>query len=268
MQDSVHSTRLWRLSRAAAAAAGDRLRIAIAWDTLRQEAVFDDFARNNFPQFSAVMRGSGAPDLWLAAERRARYRDSALSWKAADAVLRAGPDAAVGEAIDRLDTDETARGAFLPPLSRMLSTSLSSMLETVVGLRDHASFVRAAVAVERYRRAHGGALPPSLDALVPEYLPAVPRAARTGDPLAYEPGPLDIPEETLCALRGPDEAGTRVLPAQTLPGFRLVLPARRGRDEDVAYDFVLGPPPSAADGSHPETAEPDPHAESAETAEP
>ena len=299
---------LERAAAEAAAAAGDRLRTAIDWETCWLEKVFEGFARKYFGELSAATRGCGVPDWWLAAERRARYRDSAVSWKAADAILRAGPDAAVGEAIDRLREDEVARGASLPPLSRMVSFTLAGMLDTVVATWDHASFVRAAVAVERYRRAHGGALPPSLDALVPEYLPAVPRAARTGAPLVYEPGPLDIPEETVSALRDPDEAAAesdaefrarfgdadkitvdqiveavndgafpdkpepepRVLPAQTLPGFRLVLPARRARDEDVSRDFFLGPatPSPAGDEPHAESAESESHAENAEDAEP
>ena len=298
---------LERAAEAAAASAGDRLRTAIDWETYWQERIFEKYVRDNFRQNVAATRGSGALGWWLAAERRARYRDSVLSWKTVNEILRAGPDAAVGEEIDRLIEDEKARVATLPPLSRMMSFSLAGMLDTVVSSWDHASFVRAAVAVERYRRAHGGALPPSLDALVPEYLPAVPRAARTGAPLVYEPGPLDIPEETVSALRDPDQAAAesdaefrarfgdadkvtvgqiveavndgafpdkpepepRVLPAQTLPGFRLVLPASRARDEDVSRDFVLGPatPSPAADESHAESAESESHAESAENAE-
>jgi hypothetical protein len=46
----------------------------------------------------------------------------------------------------------------------------------------------AALAVERYRRAHDGALPPSLDALVPTFLTAVPIDPFTGRPLVYKPG--------------------------------------------------------------------------------
>ena len=122
--------------------------------------------------------------------------------------------------------------------------------------RDRAAFVRTAVAVERYRRANG-APPPSLDALVEAgLLRDLPRDARTGEPLAYDPGPLRVPEEFVRRLADPDAvacqeqdwlagkpagdvlrerlggepepqdyaADPRRLPAQTLPGFRLVLP--------------------------------------------
>lgn len=47
----------------------------------------------------------------------------------------------------------------------------------------------AALAVERYRRAHGGLPPPALDALVPSYLPAVPIDPFSGAPIIYKPGP-------------------------------------------------------------------------------
>jgi hypothetical protein len=45
------------------------------------------------------------------------------------------------------------------------------------------------MAIERYRRAHGGALPPALAALVPELLLAVPIDPFTGQALVYKPGP-------------------------------------------------------------------------------
>jgi hypothetical protein len=45
----------------------------------------------------------------------------------------------------------------------------------------------ATVAIERYRRAHGGALPASLGALVPAYLPAVPIDPFSGGAIVYKP---------------------------------------------------------------------------------
>lgn len=55
--------------------------------------------------------------------------------------------------------------------------------------RRHADLLTAAVAIERYRRATD-TLPPDLDALVPDYLPALPD-------LAYAPETRSIPEQTL-----------------------------------------------------------------------
>jgi len=47
----------------------------------------------------------------------------------------------------------------------------------------------ATIAVERYRRTHDGAPAPALDALVPEYLTAVPDDPFTGKPLLYRVTP-------------------------------------------------------------------------------
>jgi len=49
----------------------------------------------------------------------------------------------------------------------------------------------AALAVERYRRANRGDLPPSLEALVPAYVRAVPQDPFSGAPLVYKQGPQD-----------------------------------------------------------------------------
>jgi hypothetical protein len=46
----------------------------------------------------------------------------------------------------------------------------------------------AALAVERYRRADGGAPPASLEMLVPRYLRAVPQDPFSGKPLVYTRG--------------------------------------------------------------------------------
>jgi hypothetical protein len=47
----------------------------------------------------------------------------------------------------------------------------------------------AAIAIERYRRAHAEMPPPALDALVPTYLPSVPMDPFTGAPLIYRVTP-------------------------------------------------------------------------------
>lgn len=48
----------------------------------------------------------------------------------------------------------------------------------------------AGIAVERYRLTHAGQLPPSLDALVPKYLDAVPIDPADGKPLRFLPRPV------------------------------------------------------------------------------
>jgi hypothetical protein len=52
----------------------------------------------------------------------------------------------------------------------------------LAGLRT----AECAVAVERYRRSHGGALPPSLDALVPAFLDRVPVDPYSGAPVRFK----------------------------------------------------------------------------------
>ncbi|MBR6022981.1 MAG: hypothetical protein IK066_11265 [Kiritimatiellae bacterium] len=56
--------------------------------------------------------------------------------------------------------------------------------------RDNASIALAAVALLRYHR-DSGALPDTLDVLVPDYLPALPVAFADGAPLAYTPSAED-----------------------------------------------------------------------------
>ena len=118
------------------------------------------------------------------------------------------------------------------PLGAVLFGDLSlpyrRHLEMLTWPRDHASVLRTAVAVERYRRDRG-TLPPDLDALVPDYLPAVPVGAASGKPIAYTPGPIDLPEESAPSSSrdapSPEPAEPPfVLPAETLPGFLLDLP--------------------------------------------
>jgi hypothetical protein len=62
-----------------------------------------------------------------------------------------------------------------------------AMLAVGPAARDAAArhVIVATLAVERYRRANRGALPPSLGALVPAYLPAVPVDPMSGKAVVY-----------------------------------------------------------------------------------
>ena len=101
--------------------------------------------------------------------------------------------------------------------------------------------MRATVAVERWHRAHGGELPPSRETLVPEWLEEVPRDAWTGEAIAYEPGPLAIPEERLLPVGGAEE---QVFPACEVPGWRLGRTEWQGQDEGTVKmkDFLVPEP--------------------------
>ena len=262
---------------------GERIREAIAGERLVNDALFDKALPEALEGVSGVLRGSGMLEYWLAAERRAFCRHSRRTWEDIQRLLVDWPsDGSADAEIRRLELEEEKRCETLPPLSMKLAARITdSVVMAIVRARDRVSFVYTVVAVERYRRAHGGEVPPSLDALVPDYLSAVPRYARTGEPMAYEPGPIDIPEEEVPALRDLDEIVAerakedhswvmglmsedetqkeealrrfneemlkdkpkpemRVLPAVTLPGFRLTIPNYSGKSErDTTYDFFV-----------------------------
>ncbi len=84
----------------------------------------------------------------------------------------------------QIDSLSSWRGR-LRPLSRQTLPAfvkvLGKDLRSVATLRC----AQTALAIERWRLAHGGSLPPSLNALVPEYLAAVPEDPMDGKPLKY-----------------------------------------------------------------------------------
>lgn len=101
-----------------------------------------------------------------------------------------------------------------------LAPGFSSRHVSVAELRAHQVLTAAAVAVRLYRLDHAGAFPPSLDALVPKYLPAAP-----ADPTASaEAGALAIryrgdgpdPIVWACGPNGRDDAGRRPVKAVSI----------------------------------------------------
>lgn len=122
--------------------------------------------------------------LGLRAHDRRTYLEAFDSmFKAAE---KAYPDRLAGT--NELDVI-IARAAKFPPaiFTRMLIPALSRANQ-----RDavHCARIRSAtvaIAVERYRRAHAGALPATLGALVPTYLAAPPLDPFCGEPLRFKP---------------------------------------------------------------------------------
>lgn len=138
------------------------------------------------------------------------------------------PDAASAAFQAALQRAE-ARHETLPAFAAVVAIEPKFLLEGLLAPRDIATFLRTATAIERHRRARG-TLPATLDALVPDFLPAVPLEAYSGQPFAYLPGPVEIPEETLRK----HQPGSRqshpppvVLPPVPLPGYLLTLPSSR-----------------------------------------
>jgi hypothetical protein len=81
----------------------------------------------------------------------------------------------------------------------------------------------ATLAIERYRRAHGGALPPSLEAVVPAFMPAVPIDPFSGRPIAFKPvggGYFVYSVDTNRKDDGPTLYGTGSMNPMPLPKLR------------------------------------------------
>jgi hypothetical protein len=93
---------------------------------------------------------------------------------------------------ERLTLGQQANVATLSPPSRLLIFSrmlLPSLNKAFQRDADHTALVRTtqtAIAVERFRLAHSGNLPASLNDLVPAYLPSVPCDPFDGQPLRYK----------------------------------------------------------------------------------
>ena len=106
---------------------------------------------------------------------------------------------------------------FSPPLiySLAMASSFSSQYGVYLSGQEMQALMATAIAVERYRRQHA-ALPESLDALIPEFLDAVPVSAYDNAPLTYEHGLIEVaaPTNTPAAYR-------ERLPSYTFNGFRV-----------------------------------------------
>ncbi len=154
------------------------------------------------------------------------------------------PDAASAAFQAALQRAE-ARHETLPAFAAVVAIEPKFLLEGLLVPRDIATFLRTATAIERHRRARG-TLPATLADLVPDFLPAVPLEAYSGQPFAYQPGPIEIPEETLHSFRSrtrsrsPDAPPPVVLPPVTLPGYLLTLPSNRVGKEGSPVFFPVG----------------------------
>ena len=71
-------------------------------------------------------------------------------------------------------------------LSGLLLPSLGKAVHRDTEDRAKARIAQTVLAIERYRLAHAGQLPDSVDALVPAYLPAIPSDPFDGKPLRFK----------------------------------------------------------------------------------
>jgi len=189
---------------------------------------------------------AAVPVFALDAARAAARHDAAARSTAAAAASRPPRPAAAAAA-------PTPAWRDVPLLARphraLSGTMYGSFNRAVVihfrGLAERRA-AAAQLAIALYRRDHGGLFPPALDALVPRYLPAVPR-----DPLAAADRPLGYrptgrrPVLYSVGANGADDGGTDALPPGLKP--RQPDPAWDDRRPDRVWDLL--PQPRTFDGS-------------------
>ena len=115
-----------------------------------------------------------------------------------------------------------------PPNIAALSASPVNAAMRLAGRR----LMLATVAIERYRRAHGGQPPAALAAMVPTFLPAVPIDPFSGAPLVYTPSPADYLVYSLDTNRKDDGGDIYGL------GSRNPMPLPRVRDLGIRVPLV------------------------------
>ncbi len=141
---------------------------------------------NSAPQFLPIVLGKLYEGTGLKGRDLEFYLDRLD--ELADAALRPGAEVTVRlqQFKSHIDELDSWRGR-LRPFSRQTLPVYASVLP-----KEHRSVAmlrcgQTAMAVERWRLAHAGARPPSLAALVPQYLSAIPEDPLVGQPLKFRP---------------------------------------------------------------------------------
>jgi hypothetical protein len=88
---------------------------------------------------------------------------------------------------ERRQRESEWRTRVLDPFSLVVPFNAFSLRYSATELAAR-RIAATAIAAERYRRAHAGTLPPSLEALVPGFLPRVPEDPYSGQPLVLKTG--------------------------------------------------------------------------------
>ena len=167
----------------------DGWRAAMEWEAMSQQRMIDvllnagpmgekDVARLPLRLvYKAIVRGDGAE----LARLTLAYLEAA---EAEDFPATADARAT----LDRFEERILEQFEWRNPVSRVMHPSLDGVLKAYYLTRNARRLAAVSLAVRLYRHDHGDALPPTLDALVPEYLPAVPQDAMTADaPVRYDP---------------------------------------------------------------------------------
>ena len=169
----------------------DGWRAAVAGEiTLQQDAVDGYAAGENVNRGGRLPTGSGLvrPSIRNAGATMAHLAAPLLS--VADADVLPGPAAdALAEHGRRATPMAVGPSTLGEVFTAGLVSGLEHAAENEFRARTQRRLAAVAVAVAMYRGENGGALPPSLDALVPAYLPDVPRDPMAADaPLRYDAG--------------------------------------------------------------------------------
>lgn len=131
---------------------------------------------------------SGTLRHWEEYERLAFAREMERLHRALEAALAMPPGPERAAALSAVETETESREEDLTLVGIMLMPSEKALAGLRTRRENDCATLRLAVAAERWRRAHDGALPESADALVPDWLDAVPLDAELGGPLRLEPG--------------------------------------------------------------------------------
>ena len=125
-----------------------------------------------------------------------------------EAALAMPPGTERAAALSAVATETEAREENLTLVGVLLMPSEKALAGLRTRRENDCATLRLAVAAERWRRAHGGALAESAEVLVPEFLDAVPLDAELGGPLRLEP----LEDGRGFAVRRPDGAPEREQP--------------------------------------------------------
>lgn len=93
-----------------------------------------------------------------------------------------------------------------------------TLMETCM-VQTQIEMLRAAIAIQRYKLANGDAVPPSLTALVPKYLPSLPQDRMSGKPLCYRVRTNNRFLLYSVGIDGRDNGGNSAL-AKQISGYR------------------------------------------------
>ena len=151
--------------------------------------------------------------IWLCFERLSQF-------KRTEAVCKVLNDASLSEAERYSKAGQAYNAQASMPLMQVAQYNPGLLIKSLATKTDYARAAETGIAVERYRRKYN-LLPETLAALVPEFIERLPISARTGEPLRYTTGAIDI--------------STKDVPDTFVNGYRI----DNGCDDDDFRGFTV-----------------------------